>query len=96
VCGTFDGEGTFLAPVERLGAGMSANRGDRHHFGRITAFLPARSGFQGAATAMHSPVVLSDLAYMVGFNTMYAFWGQSTMQAFLSSTEAWSFSGWNQ
>jgi len=25
---------------------------------------------------------------MVAFNTMYAFWGMSTMQAFLSSTEA--------
>jgi hypothetical protein len=62
----------------------------------ITAFLPTPNGFQKAAIAMHNPAVLAALAYMIVFNTMYAFWGQSTMQAFLSSTEAWSFSGWNQ
>lgn len=54
----------------------------------ITAFLPAPHGFQGVATALHNPVVLGALAYLVTFNTIYAFWGQSTMQAFLSSTEA--------
>jgi drug/metabolite transporter (DMT)-like permease len=54
----------------------------------ITVFLPAPNGFQGVATALHNPVVIAILAYMVAFNTMYAFWGQSTMQAFLSSTEA--------
>jgi len=54
----------------------------------ITAFLPAPNGFQGAATAMHNAVVLAALTYMIVFNTMYAFWGQSTMQAFLSSAEA--------
>jgi drug/metabolite transporter (DMT)-like permease len=40
------------------------------------------------ATALHNPVVLAALAYMVAFNTIYALWGQSTMQAFLPSTEA--------
>lgn len=54
----------------------------------ITAFLPAPNGFQGVITALHNPVVLGALVYLVTFNTIYAFWGQSTMQAFLSSTEA--------
>jgi drug/metabolite transporter (DMT)-like permease len=54
----------------------------------ITALLPASNGFQGVAAALHQRVVLAALGYMAAFNTVYAFWGQSTMQAFLSSTEA--------
>lgn len=54
----------------------------------ITAFLPAPSGFQGVPAALHHPVVIAVFVYMVAFNTILALWAQSTMQAFLSSTEA--------
>ncbi|HLW53785.1 MAG TPA: DMT family transporter [Candidatus Angelobacter sp.] len=53
----------------------------------ITAFLPAPNGFHGVAAALNNRTGLAAIAYLVVY-TMYAFWAQSTMQAFLSSTEA--------
>jgi drug/metabolite transporter (DMT)-like permease len=53
-----------------------------------TLLLPAPNGFQGVIAALRNRAALAALAYMVTFNTMYAFWGLCTMQAFLSSTEA--------
>jgi len=53
----------------------------------VTTFLPSPNGFQGVAAALHARGILPALAYMVTVNTMYALWGMSTMQAFVSSTE---------
>jgi drug/metabolite transporter (DMT)-like permease len=54
----------------------------------ITAFLPAPHGFHGTLSALGRKEVLLSLVYLVLFNTMFSFWGQSTMQRFISSTEA--------
>lgn len=54
----------------------------------ITAFLPAPHGFQGLLSVLSQRNVLLCIIYLVLFNTMFTFWGQSTMQRFVSSTEA--------
>src|SRR5206468_1427014 len=43
----------------------------------VTIFLPAPNGFQGVIAALRNRAALAALAYMVTFNTMYAFWGLS-------------------
>jgi drug/metabolite transporter (DMT)-like permease len=54
----------------------------------ITALLPAPHGFQELSSALARTEVQLSMLYMVMFSTMFAFWGQSTMQRYLSSTEA--------
>jgi len=54
----------------------------------ITAILPAPHGFQGLTNALSRTDVQVSMLFLVLCNTMFAFWGQSTMQRYLSSTEA--------
>ena len=62
----------------------------------ITVFLPAPNGFQGVTTALHNRVVVAALAYMVAFNTMYAFWGRAPCRHFCPRRRLRSFSAWNR
>lgn len=54
----------------------------------ITLLLPGNQGFHGVAEAFTRTPVIAAMAFMVIFNSVFAFWAQSSMQAHLTSTEA--------
>jgi drug/metabolite transporter (DMT)-like permease len=54
----------------------------------ITLALPAPHGFQTMLAGLQHRDVQIAIAFMVGFTTIFCFWGMTSMQKYLSATEA--------